>query len=303
MHEMEPDRTSPSGSGTGQKAMKTPGQRAWARFRRNKGAMIALVVLILIHVAAVMAPTLAPHEPNKINLGQRQKPPSQEHLLGTDENGRDVLSRVLYGARVSLAVGLSAVVFSITLGTVIGAVAGFVGGWVEAVLMRLTDGMLSIPIFFFMLTILALFGATIPNIVLVIGLTSWMQVARIVRSEVLRTRQMVYVEAATALGAPGWRVLVKHVLPQSIPAIIVSATLGVAYAILIESSLSFLGLGVQPPDASWGNMLSKARGYIWDAPMLAVTPGMAIFVTVLLFNWLGDGLRDALDPTASERGI
>lgn len=282
--------------------LKTPGQKAWSRFRRNKGAMVAMVLLLVIHLAAVLAPVVATHPPNQLSLGQRMKPPSLEHWLGTDESGRDVFSRLLYGGRISLAVGLSAVIFSVTLGTLIGAVAGFTGGYVDAILMRLTDGMLSIPIFFFMLTTLALFGATLTNIVLVIGVTSWMSVARVVRGEVLRNRAMVYVEAATALGASRLRVLFRHVLPQSAPAIIVSATLGVAWAILMESSLSFLGLGVQPPDASWGNMLSKARGYMWDAPFLAFIPGCAIFLTVLLYNWLGDGLRDALDPTAGERG-
>lgn len=281
--------------------MKTPNQRTWSRFIKNRGAVVALIVLLLIHLAAVFAPALSPYPPNQISLGKRLHPPSAENLLGTDENGRDVLSRLLYGARISLMVGLATVLFSITLGTLIGAVAGFSGGLVETVLMRLTDGMLSIPIFFFMLTTLALFGATKTNIVVVIGLTSWMQVARIVRSEVLRTRQMIYVEAAIALGAPSWRILWKHILPQSFPAIIVSATLGVAYTILMESSLSFLGLGIQPPDASWGNMLSKARGYMWDAPGLAFMPGMAIFLTVLLYNWLGDGLRDALDPASGGR--
>lgn len=278
--------------------IRSPGQKAWARFRRNRGAVFALIILVIIHLAALFAPQLAPYPPNQLNLMKRLAPPSAEHLLGTDENGRDVLSRTLYGARISLMVGLSAVLFAVTLGTLIGAVAGFLGGIFDSILMRLTDGMLSIPLFFFMLTTLALFGASLTNIVLVIGVTSWMQVARVVRSEVLRTRELLYVESARALGANSLRILWRHILPQSSPAIIVSATLGVAWAILMESSLSYLGLGVQPPDASWGNMLSKARGYMWTVPSLAVIPGMAIFMTVLLYNWLGDGLRDALDPTS-----
>jgi peptide/nickel transport system permease protein len=282
--------------------LRTPGKQAWLRFRRNKGAMVALFMLIVIHLAIVLAPAIAPYPPNQISLGQRMKPPSAQHILGTDESGRDVFSRLLYGGRISLAVGFSAVLFSVTLGTLIGAVAGFSGGLVDAILMRFTDGVLSIPVFFFMLTTLALFGATLTNIVVVIGVTSWMSVARVVRVEVLKNREMVYVEAATALGASRLRILFRHVLPQSAPAIIVSATLGVATAILMESSLSFLGLGVQPPDATWGNMLSKARGYMWDAPLLAFIPGATIFLTVLFYNWMGDGLRDALDPTAGERG-
>ncbi len=275
-----------------------PARLLWRRLRKNRIAMVGMVVLVAIHVAALLASTLAPQDPTTIDLVQRLRPPSTGHLLGTDENGRDVFSRLLYGSRISLAIGLAAMVFSIAAGTLLGGVAGFVGGSVDAVLMRLTDGMLSIPLFFFLLTTLALLGSSLPVIIIVIGLISWMPVARLVRADVLRTLPQEFVLASRAIGAGDARIFFVHVLPQAIPSVIVAATLGVANAILIESALSYLGLGVQPPVASWGNMLSNARGYLWSAPLLAIYPGAMIFLTVLLYNWMGDGLRDALDPTA-----
>jgi peptide/nickel transport system permease protein len=265
--------------------------------------MVSLGVLIIIHVIAAAAPIVATHDPNEIAPLLRLQSPSSEHWLGTDENGRDLFSRLVYGSRISLLVGLSAMVFSIILGTLIGLFAGFAGGAVDAILMRMTEGMLSIPLFFFMITALAVLGSDIYKIVIIIGLASWMTVARIVRGEVLRSKQLMFVEAAQALGASNARTLFRHVLPLSFPSIIVAATLGVAYAILLESSLSYLGLGVQPPAPSWGNMLSNARTYMWSQPWLTMYPGMLIFITVLLYNWLGDGLRDALDPSSGERGM
>ncbi|MDP9359359.1 MAG: ABC transporter permease [Chloroflexota bacterium] len=262
---------------------------------------MSLGVLVVIHVVALAAPVIAPKDPNQIMPMRRFQSPSAEYWLGTDENGRDLASRIVYGSRVSLLVGLSAMAFSIVLGTLIGLFAGFAGGIVDAILMRITDGMLSIPLFFFIITALAVLGAEIYKIVIVIGLTSWMTVARIVRGEVLRSKQLMFVEAARSLGASAPRILFRHVLPLSFPSIIVAATLGVAYAILLESSLSYLGLGVQPPTPSWGNMLSNARTYMWSQPWLTFYPGVLIFLTVLLYNWLGDGLRDALDPMSSER--
>lgn len=280
-------------------ATRSPGQRAWGRFRRNRVAVVALGVLLLIHVAAALAPVLASHSPTRVNLGRRLKGPSAEHILGADENGRDVLARLLYGARISLSVGLASVTWAVGIGTVVGAVAGYRGGWVDSLLMRVTDAMLSIPLFFFMLTALALLGSSLANIVVVIGVTSWMNVARVVRGEVLRAKQLLFVEAARALGARERGVLFRHVVPQSMPSVIVAATLGIAWAILMESALSFLGLGVQPPEPSWGNMLSSARGYLTTAPHLAIFPGLLIFLVVLLYNYLGDGLRDAFDPSGS----
>ncbi|MBI3998131.1 MAG: ABC transporter permease [Armatimonadetes bacterium] len=281
--------------------VQTPAGRIAARFRRNRLAVTALTVLAGIHLAVILAPWIAPGDPDTVALVQRLLPPGQQHWLGTDEYGRDVLTRLLYGGRVSLAVGLSSMLASMVLGVVVGALAGYSGGLTDVVLMRITDGMLAVPLFFVALMALAMLGATILNLVLVIALTSWMTVARVVRAEVLRTRELEYVLAARAIGCSGLRILARHVVPQSIPSITVAATLGVAYAVLLESSLSFLGLGVQPPAASWGNMLSGARGYLRTVPGLAVVPGVMIFVTVLCYNWFGDGLRDAIDPTLAER--
>jgi peptide/nickel transport system permease protein len=219
---------------------------------------------------------------------------SSEHPLGTDENGRDVLSRLMYGGRVSLGVGFVSVLVAIAIGTAVGGIAGYFGGTIDTVLMRIADGMLSIPLFFFMLTALALLGSSLPNLILAIALTSWMAAARVVRGEVLSCKVLEYVEAAHALGGSHIRILYHHIVPQALPSVIVAATLGVAYAILTESALSYLGLGVRPPTPSWGNMLSGARSYLWTAPHLAMFPGLLILLTVLAYNSLGDGLRDAL---------
>jgi peptide/nickel transport system permease protein len=271
------------------------------RFRRNGLAMLALGLLLGLHVLVALAPWIAPYGPEAVQLIKRLEPPSREHWLGTDEYGRDVLTRLLYGGRVSLAVGLTSMAAAMLIGVAIGAVAGYTGGAADAALMRITDGMLAIPLFFIALMALATLGATMVNLVAVIALSSWMTVARAVRAEVLRTRALEFVLAAQAVGCSRPRILVRHVVPQSLPSITVAATIGVAFAVLLESALSFLGLGVQPPVASWGNMLSGARGYLRTAPSLAVMPGVLIFVTVLCYNWFGDGLRDAIDPTMTDQ--
>jgi len=294
-------RASATSSAAARARVRTPTERVLARFRRNRLAVAALLVLVLIHVAVLLAPWIAPHDPDRVELAKRLTAPNIEHWLGTDEFGRDVLSRLLVGGQVSLAVGLTSMIASMVLGILIGAAAGYAGGATDAVLMRITDGMLSVPLFFVALMALALLGATVLNLVLVIALSSWMTVARVVRAEVLRTRELEFVLAARALGCSPLRILARHVVPQSVPSITVAATLGVAFAVLLESSLSFLGLGVQPPAASWGNMLSGARGYLRTVPGLAVYPGLLIFMTVLCYNWFGDGLRDAIDPTLAER--
>jgi peptide/nickel transport system permease protein len=278
-----------------------PTDRLVGRFLRNRLAVASLAVLTAIHLAVFLAPWVAPYGPEALELANRFRSPSAQHWLGTDEYGRDVLTRLLYGGRVSLAVGLTSMVASMVLGVIVGAAAGYGGGLADVVLMRITDGMLSVPLFFVALMALALLGATILNLVLVIALSSWMTVARVVRAEVLRTRELEFVLAARALGGSALRVLARHVVPQSIPSITVAATLGVAFAVILETSLSFLGLGVQPPAASWGNMLSGARGYLRTVPGLAFFPGAMIFITVLCYNWFGDGLRDAIDPTLVER--
>lgn len=268
----------------------------WLRFRQNRFAIVAVVYLVIIYVLTMAAPLIAPFTPERIDLTHTMVKFSGTYWLGTDENGRDVFSRLLFGGRVSLIVGLVAVAIAIGVGTLVGAISGYAARWSDSVLMRITDAFLSIPTFFLLLTILTLFGTTLTNIILVIGLTSWMNVARIVRGEVLKTRNEEFVTAARVSGANGTRIVVRHILPQAIPSIIVAATVGVAFAILTESALSFLGLGVQPPTPSWGNMLSASQQYVWTAPRLAVYPGVLILLTVLAYNTLGNALRDTLDP-------
>lgn len=263
---------------------------------RNRLAVVAAVFLVGIHLAAIGAPLLTPYSPEQIDPINALTGPTEEHPLGADELGRDVLARLLYGARISLAVGMLAVTLSVGIGTVVGALSGYFGGVTDAVLMRITDAMMSIPQFFILLAILAVFGGTTTAIIVVIGITSWMSIARVVRSEFIRWRNEVFVEAAVAIGIPPRRIVARHLLPHAVPSIIVAATLGVGFSILIESAVSFLGLGIQPPTPTWGNMLMNAQQYVWTEPALAVYPGVLILLTVLSYNFLGDGLRDALDP-------
>jgi peptide/nickel transport system permease protein len=270
----------------------------WSRFRRNRLAVAALAFLVAIHAVALAADWLAPHDPAALDLLNQFASPSPEHLLGTDESGRDVLARLIVGSRVSLSVGTLAMLVSITVGSLIGALAGFYGRLTDGVLMRFTDGMLTIPTFFLALLVLAVFGSGLTNVILVIGFTGWMVVSRVIRAEVLRTLPQEFVLAARAIGASDMRVLARHVVPQAFASVIVAATLGVAYAILTESALSYLGLGVQPPTPTWGNMLSGAQQYVWTKPHLAVYPGVLIMCCVLGYNVVGDALRDALDPRA-----
>jgi len=262
----------------------------------NRLALAALVFLVAVHLVAVFAPQVAPADPDKIATFRKFQLPGAEHLLGTDELGRDVLSRLIFGSRVSLVVGSLAMVLSLLIGVLIGAVAGHAGGAVDGVLMRFTDGVLTIPTFFLALITVTVFGTSIENIILVIALTSWMVVARVVRGEVLRASTTDYVFAARAVGVSPARLIWRHVLPSAIPSIIVTATLGIANAILTESALSYLGVGVQPPASTWGNMLSNAQNYLFRRPDLAIYPGALIFLTVLAYNFFGDALHDALDP-------
>lgn len=269
---------------------------AWRRFLRNRTAVLSAVFLLAMYLVAALASVIAPYNPNDGDILNINARPSHEHLLGTDESGRDVLSRVIYGSRASMTVGLVAVLISVTIGSLVGGLSGFFGGWIETVLMRFTDGMLAIPYFFLVLIVVAVFGSSFRNLIIVIGISSWMVVARIVRSEVLRCRRLDFVLAAEAIGARKPRILFRHILPHAVPSIIVAATLGVAGAILLESALSYLGLGIRPPQASWGNMLSNSQAYLWTNPVLPIYPGVLIFATVLAYNFLGDALRDALDP-------
>ncbi len=274
----------------------SPRKRSWQRLRRNRIALVSLVVLAIIHLFALVAPLIALQDPNEIAPMLRFQSPNSEHWLGTDENGRDLFSRLVYGSRVSLLVGLSAMAFSIVLGTLVGLFAGFAGGVVDAILMRITEGMLSIPLFFFIITALAVLGTEIYKIVIVIGLASWMTVARIVRGEVLRSKELMFVEAARSLGASNLRILFRHVLPLSFPSIIVAATLGVAYAILLESSLSYLGLGVQTPQTSLGTLISAGTAVAEALPWILIFPAIVLVTLLLCLTFIGDGLRDALDP-------
>lgn len=266
------------------------------RFGRNLFAVAALGYLVLVILASVFASGITPYDPNRIEMGATLLPPSAEHWLGTDESGRDEFTRLLHGARISLTIGVVAMLLSMILGTAIGVLAGFFGGIADALSMRLTDAMLSIPIFFFLLTVLAVFGSAVPTIIIAIGLSSWMTAARVVRAEVLRTINLDYVIAARAHGAGNWRIVLLHLLPSAIPSMMVASTIGVGQAILTESALSYLGVGVQPPIASWGNMLSNAQNYFFPAPLLAIWPGILILFTVLSFNFIGDSARDTLSP-------
>ena len=258
--------------------------------------LAAASVLALTVLLALGGPLVWTVPPEATNPAQGLLGPDGLHPLGTDELGRDVLSRLLHGSRVTLLVGVAAMLAAISIGVVVGGVAGFNGGWVDALLMRFTDAMLAVPAFFFILVVVTVIGTSVATLILVIGTLSWMPVARVVYGETLRWKAADFVVAARSLGVAGPRLLARHILPQAIPSLVVSATLGVAFAILTESALSYLGLGVQPPTPSWGNMLQRAQQYVFTAPALALYPGLAITVVVLAFNFLGDGLRDALDP-------
>ena len=258
--------------------------------------LVALAVLGAVALLATFGPLLWTIAPEATDPLHGLAGPSAAHPLGTDELGRDMLSRLLHGSRVTLLVGLAAMLAAIVIGVLVGAIAGFKGGWIDGALMRFTDAMLAVPAFFFILVVITVLGPGVATLILVIGALSWMPVARVVYGETLRWKTAEFVIAAESLGVAGPRLLLRHILPQAVPSLIVSATLGVAFAILTESAVSYLGLGVQPPLPSWGNMLQRAQLYVFTAPALAIYPGLAITVVVLAFNFLGDGLRDALDP-------
>jgi len=273
-----------------------PWIRARRRFVRNRLAVVSLILLAAIHAASAAGPSLIGQSAFDVDPMATLRAPGPEHPLGTDESGRDVAARLLYGGRVSLAVGIVSVLISVTLGTVVGALAGYFGGTTDSVLMRTTDGFMALPTFFLLLVILAVFGGSLSSVIVVIGITSWMALARLVRGEFLRWKAQDFVEAARALGVRDAIIMWRHLLPHTLPSVIVTATLGVAFAILTESAISYLGLGIQLPIPSWGNMLSNSQNYLYTAPLLAVYPGTMILVTVLAYNFLGNGLRDALDP-------
>ncbi|HEV2529322.1 MAG TPA: oligopeptide ABC transporter permease [Thermomicrobiales bacterium] len=277
------------------------GQRTvWSLFRRHRLAVAGMVVMGILIFIGIFAPLIAPHDPNAVSLANFREPPTSEHLLGTDAQGRDVLSRIMYATRISLSVGLVAVAIYVVIGTVLGGVAGFFGGWVDSIIMRLADVILSFPAIIVIITVVSIIGPSIFNVMLVIGLLGWPPIARLVRGEFLTLRGRDFVTASESIGASSPRIIFRHILPNATTPIIVNATFGVAQAILLEAGLSFLGLGVQPPTASWGNILNAAQSFtlLEEMPWLWLPPGFMIVISVLAINFLGDGLRDALDPRA-----
>ncbi len=267
------------------------------RFARHRLAVAGLIVVIALFLLSAFAPLIAPYDPEALNPRDRHQPPfSTGHLLGTDEIGRDVLSRLLYAGRVSLTVGFAAMAVTVVVGALVGLVAAYYGGWVDTVLMRLTDVFLSFPTIYLLLVLAAFVRPSVVSITLIVGATAWMEVARIVRGQFLSLKGQDFVLAARALGASDARIMLRELLPNGMAPIIVAATLNVANAILAESYISFLGYGIQPPAASWGIMLNNAQDFFTRAPWLAILPGIAISLSVLAFNFVGDGLRDALDP-------
>ncbi len=288
----------PSPQEGGEMAVDSPMQRAWRRLKRRKGAMIGLGVIVVMILVALFAPLIAPYDPTAQSWSAVRKPPSATYWLGTDEVGRDLLSRIIYGARASLSAGVISVGIAISIGVPLGLVAGYAGGLIDGVISRITDAMLACPFLILAIALAAFLGPSLTNAMIAIGVTATPIFIRLTRGQVLSVKAEDYVEAARAVGNPHWRIAWRHILPNVMPQLLVQATLTIATAIIAEASLSFLGLGQQPPAPSWGSMLNAAQRFLVNAPWMAVWPGLAIFVTVLSFNLLGDGLRDALDPRA-----
>lgn len=258
----------------------------------NKLIIFGACIVVFFALIAIFAPLISPYDPGKIDIGNILMPPSAEHLLGTDSLGRDLFSRMLYGTRISLMVGLIAVGISALIGIILGSLAGYYGKWVDVIIMRFVDIMLCFPTFFLILSVIALLESSITNIMIIIGVTSWMGVARLIRAEILSLKERDFIYAERAIGASDARIIICHLIPNAIAPVVVSITLGVAAAILVESSLSFLGIGVQPPTPSWGNILSEGKSVMGAAWWMVLFPGMAIFITVLGYNLLGEGIRE-----------
>ncbi len=286
----------PLGADLASRPPRGPWRLAAARLRRARLALAGTVVVLVVVLLVLFADAVVPYGENEIDLFNITAQPSAEHRLGTDELGRDELTRLVYGGRVSLLVGVAAALLSTVLGIVVGAVAGYRGGWVDAALMRFVDVMLAFPAIFLLLILFSIHGSSVGAVILFLGLFSWMWLARIIRGEFLSLKQRDFVEAARAIGVPGGRIVLRHLLPNVVAAIVVATALNVAYAMLAEATLSFLGFGVPPETATWGNMLNAARPYYTTVPMLAIAPGLTLTITVLAINFVGDGLRDALDP-------
>lgn len=277
---------------------RKPRKTVWRRFRRHRMALLGLGILTLFGIGAVFAPWIAHQDPNYVDLYNVKSPPSTEHWMGTDSAGRDIFARILIAGRVSLSVGLVAAGISAVIGTILGLVSGYAGGWVDNLLQRFTELVMTFPTFFAILILVSIVGPSVFNIMLVIGLLGWTGKARLVRAQVLSLREMEYVTAARAIGASERRLLFVTILPGVVPYVAVASTLTIAGAILTEASLSFLGIGVQVPTATWGNMMNAAQAIfvLSDMPWIWIPPGLAIGLTVVAVNFLGDGLRDALDP-------
>ncbi len=277
-------------------AVESPMRRALRRLLRRNGAIFGLVVIALFVLVAVFAPLISPYDPAAQSWTLVRKPPSWPHWLGTDDVGRDILSRIIFGARASLLAGVISVCIAVSIGVPLGLMAGYLGGLVDGVLSRLTDAMLAIPYLILAIALAAFLGPSLGNAMIAIGITATPVFVRLTRGQVLAVKVEDYIEAARAVGNPPWRIALVHILPNILPALLVQGTLAIAAAIIAEASLSFLGLGQQPPEPSWGSMLNSAQRFLANAPWMAVWPGLAIFLTVVSFNLLGDGLRDALDP-------
>lgn len=265
-------------------------------FLHHRFATVGAIYLMLITAAVLLQPWLGLPDPNDVNLARQFAPPSSQHLLGTDENGRDVLARLIAGGRISLAVGLSGAALTVLVASVIGVVSGYFGGVVDQVIMRITDGLMAIPTFFLLMIVVSIWGSSFGILVFALAFTRWMGVARLVRAEVLRFKEREFITAARSLGASNLRLMAVHLLPQAAPSLIIATSLNVGIVMLVEAALSFLGLGILPPSPSWGNMLSASQNYMWIAPRLAVYPGVLILLSVLAFNAIGDVMRDILDP-------
>jgi ABC-type dipeptide/oligopeptide/nickel transport system permease subunit len=269
---------------------------AWRRLKRDKLAIVGMIIIALFVIAAVFAPLLAPYDPTAQEILSRRQQPSRLHWMGLDEVGRDTFSRVIYGARISLQIGLMSVTMAILIGSILGAIAGFVGGWLDDLIMRLMDILLAFPGLLLAIAVVSILGPGLMNMLYAIAFVSIPSYARIMRASVLSVKEQDFVTAARAVGVPTLRILWREILPNSVTPVLVAGTLGIATAILDAAGLSFLGLGARPPTPEWGSMLGEGRGSVFTAPHIVIFPGLAIMLNVLGFNLLGDGLRDALDP-------
>jgi peptide/nickel transport system permease protein len=271
-------------------------QDTWRRFRRNRRALLGAAGVLLLIFCAVFAPLIAPYSPTKVNLRASLQPPSLQHLFGTDFYGRDIFSRVIYGSRISLLIGLIPATISMIIGTVVGVTGGFQGGWLDTALMRAGDVVMAFPSLILAMVVTYTLGASLFTLFIALSVVGWAGAARVVRSQTLSLKERDFVTAALAVGAKRTRTMFQHIIPNCLAPIIVLLTLGIPAAIMAEAGLSFLGVGAQPPTPSWGLMINEGQEYIFSAPWASIMPGLAVFVTVLAFNFVGDGLRDALDP-------